>query len=329
MKDTDYLSISARVRAMENRLLTRERRERMIDARSDEEALKVLTECGYDEPEDLSVPSVNAVLARARQAMFQDLKGTVPQPELVEVFQIKYDYHNAKVLLKARALGEDAGRLLMSGGRWEPNALAEDFQRGDLSRCTEPFRRAAEEAGAVLANDRDPQKADLILDRACYAEMAHAAEKSGSAFLQGYVRLSVDAVNLRCAVRCARMRAEGELLGESLLPGGNVSTSAILAFHGSDLAKPFAVSPLADAAQLGAAAAAPGAGSLTAFERACDDVLNGYLSAAKRVPFGEQPVVGYLCARESEATAIRTILSGRQAGADGEAIRERLRESYV
>ena len=32
-KDTDYLSISARIRAMENRLLTRERMDRMIEAR--------------------------------------------------------------------------------------------------------------------------------------------------------------------------------------------------------------------------------------------------------------------------------------------------------
>ena len=44
LKDTEYLSISARVRAMENRLLTRERMERMVEARSDEDAAKVLLE---------------------------------------------------------------------------------------------------------------------------------------------------------------------------------------------------------------------------------------------------------------------------------------------
>ncbi len=48
-KDTDYLSVSARVRAMENRLLTRERMDRMIDAADDGEARKVLAECGYPE----------------------------------------------------------------------------------------------------------------------------------------------------------------------------------------------------------------------------------------------------------------------------------------
>ena len=43
IRDTDYLTISARVRAMENRLVTRERMERMVEARSDDEAVKVLT----------------------------------------------------------------------------------------------------------------------------------------------------------------------------------------------------------------------------------------------------------------------------------------------
>ena len=46
IRDTDYLTISARVRAMENRLVTRERMERMVEARSDDEAVKVLAECG-------------------------------------------------------------------------------------------------------------------------------------------------------------------------------------------------------------------------------------------------------------------------------------------
>ena len=42
IRDTDYLTISARVRAMENRLVTRERMERMVEARSDDEAVKTM-----------------------------------------------------------------------------------------------------------------------------------------------------------------------------------------------------------------------------------------------------------------------------------------------
>ena len=83
------------------------------------------------------------------------------------------------------------------------------------------------------------------------------------------------------------------------------------------------------AAELGAKAARPAGGSLTAFERECDNALTRYLGDARRVPFGVETVVAYLYAKEAELTAIRTILAGRRAGLDGAVIRERLRETYV
>ena len=48
---------------MENRLLTRERMERMLDARTGEEAAKVLTECGYPELNQLTPSALDAMLA--------------------------------------------------------------------------------------------------------------------------------------------------------------------------------------------------------------------------------------------------------------------------
>ena len=47
---------------------------------------------------------------------------------------------------------------------------------------------------------------------------------------------------------------------------------------------------------------------------------------AKRVPFGEEPVIAFLHAKDAELTAVRTILSGRRAGLDEAMIWERLRE---
>ena len=42
IKDTEYLAISTRIRAMENGLLTRERMEQVLEARTDDEAVKIL-----------------------------------------------------------------------------------------------------------------------------------------------------------------------------------------------------------------------------------------------------------------------------------------------
>ena len=318
IRDTDYLTISARVRAMENRLVTRERMERMVEARSDDEAVKVLAECGYEELPALTNRGLDELLSAARAALYRELGGAVPDKRLVELFQMKYDYHNAKALVKGVAVGADADRL-----------VKEAFQRDSLREFTGPFRRAVVQARETLNGGNDPQLADFVLDRAYFAEMAETARAVGSPFLEGYVRLLIDAANLRSAVRCARMGKGSDFLSQVLLPGGNVEAHVLTSGKGNDLAAVFRAGPLSDAAAAGAALTAPGSGELTAFERLCDDAVMGYLAQARRIPFGEQAVVGYLYAREAEFTAIRTILSGRMAGLDADTIRERLREAYV
>ena len=182
---------------------------------------------------------------------------------------------------------------------------------------------------AVLEDSHDPQQADLILDRACYAEMELLARDLDSRFLQRYVRLLVDVANLRTAVRVHRMGREPEFLRQVLLPGGSVSEQSIAAARADALGELFAAGSLAQAAQLGAKLAHPGAGAMTDFERACDDAVTAYLASERRVPFGEEPVVGYLYAREAEFTAVRTIFAGRAAKLEGDVIRRRLRETYV
>ena len=323
-KDTDYLCISARVRAMENRLLTPERMDRMIEARDDEEAMKVLSECGYPEG-----ASLDETLSQARADTFRDMASSVPDPRLAEVFQIKYDYHNLKAILKSEAMAAEPERLLLDGGRYRAHKLLEDYRREDLRDCSDTFRKAAGEAKQVLEETKDPQTSDLVLDKACYAEMAQLAKELKSKFLQEYVKLSVDVANLRTAVRVSRMGRDSEFLHEVLLPGGSVSEQALTTARGDSLGELYQSGPLAEAALLGAKLSEPGSGSLTTVEKACDDALTDFLTAARRVPFGEEPVIGYLYAREQEFTAIRAIFAGRAAGLDGDTIRQRLRKTYA
>ena len=348
-KDTDYLALSARIHAMEGRLLTRDRMDRMIDAREESEALKVLTECGYGGAEGLRAQDVERVLATARAETFQELSTAAPDPRVVDVFRLKYDYHNAKVLVKAEAMGIDAGRLLLDGGRVPASGLAENYQKEQLGGLSLRFQSAIREARETLAASHDPQLADLALDRACYEEMAQLArEKQADLVLlsgdlmdgETVYRETAQALSqalggipcpvfLRAAVRVARMGKGSEFLSQVLLPGGSVSQRTLAAARGEELSALFQNGALAQAAELGAKAARPAGGSLTAFERECDNALTRYLGDARRVPFGVETVVAYLYAKEAELTAIRTILAGRRAGLDGAVIRERLRETYV
>ena len=322
------MSISARVRVMETRLLTTERMERMIDARDAAEAAKVLDECGYPDLAQVTPSAVEDMLAQAQGALFEDLGKAVDDPALLDLFRCKYDYHNAKVLIKSAALGLDQDQLLLRGGRYEPEKLAEDFRREDLRSCVPVFQEAVAHARELLGSSGDPQQADFVLDRAYYAELTQLAQQSGSPFLQGYVTLAIDSANLRAAVRAARLDKGPDFLRLVLVEGGAVLPADIAVTPGPDLARLYHSSLLLPAAEAGAALAVPNGGALTDFERLCDDALMAYMAKARMTPFGEQPVAAYLYAREAEATAIRIILTGRMAGIDGATIRARLRRAY-
>lgn len=87
IKDTDYLAISARIRAMENGLLTRERMEQVLDARTDDEAVKILQECGYPELDATHPEAMDAALSAAREATLADPGRQRPRPQVYRHFQ--------------------------------------------------------------------------------------------------------------------------------------------------------------------------------------------------------------------------------------------------
>lgn len=328
LKDTDYLGLSSWLHVLENRLLTTERMERMIEARDSAEAAKVLTECGYGELAEVSAAGLEKSLGAAQAGLFRELEKHLPEPGILAVFQIKYDYHNAKALVKARAKGVDPAPLLVGGGRYDPAKLRENFQDGRLEEYSETFRAALLRAGDALLSTDDPQLCDFVLDKACYAELSATAAATRSGLLMGYVALMTDAANLRAAVRAARLGKDADFLDDVLLPGGNVDTRALARAGAEGIAPLFKSSPLAKAAEAGAALAVPGGAALTQFEKLCDDAVTDYMRPARQVAFGEQTPIGYLYAREAELTAIRTIMSGRFAGQSGDVIRSRLRTPY-
>lgn len=330
IRDLDYLGVSARVRAMENNLITRDRMEQLLEARSNDEAAKLLQEWGYPELDAAHPEQMDAALAATREATLSDLATSVPDPRYLDIFRIKYDYHNVKAVLKAQAMNTDPVHMLMDGGRVEKEELMTAVLDGNMDMLPSRLAEAAEAAKEVLDTTRDPQLCDIILDRWCYLDLNAVAKETESPFLQGYVKAQIDGANLRSLVRALRMGKNADFLEGILFEGGEIDEAAILkvaAAAGSGLSDLYSPTLLAGAAEAGAAALQ--GGSLTDFERACDDALTDYLAGAQLMPFGEGPVLGYLAARETEYTNLRILLLGRGSELQADVIRARLRASYA
>lgn len=328
IKDTDYLAISARVRAMETTLLTAERMERLLEARGDEEVSKLLQDCGYPELDAARPEAMDAALSQAREELLADLGDGAPDPRYIDIFKLKYDYHNAKTILKAAAMGTSPDRMLMDMGRVSAAELKTAVESGELDKLPGALPAAVAEAKSVLDTTRDPQLSDIVLDRWMYRDMAQVAEDTGSQFLRGYVETQIDAANLRALIRTLRMGKNADFLAGVLFENGTIEPAAVLsaADHPSGgLSEVYGPTRFAQAAEAGEAALK--GGSMTEFEKRCDDAVSDYLAGARMIPFGEAPLLAYLAARETEYTNIRILLMGRAAGLSPEVIRSRLRRT--
>ena len=136
------------IRAMETTLLTPERMERLLEARSDEEVSQAFA--GVRLPGAGRRPAGGAWTRRcleAREALLADLGDSAPDPRYIDIFKLKYDYHNAKAVLKAAAVGTDPARMLMDMGR-VPRVGAEEppWRAANWTACPALLPEAVAEA---------------------------------------------------------------------------------------------------------------------------------------------------------------------------------------
>lgn len=240
IKDTDYLTISARIRGMENTLMNRDKMEQLLETHSDEEVSRILQEYGYPafslaDPEEL-----DEAFSNVRRNIWKDLEQSMPDPRYLDVFRMKYDYHNVKAVLKAEAMHTSPDSMLSDLGPYPGGgSQALRLLPGNGGRAApHPGRRPPGRPGRCW-------RARGILSCAIWCWTVPASRRScvwrrspAAASCQGYVRDCIDAANLQTLVRCLRVRKSKEFLAQALIEGGDISTGRASARGGPGRPRP-------------------------------------------------------------------------------------------
>ncbi len=320
LRDTDYLFATMHIRANEKKLLTPQSIERMIEAKTSDEISKILSDFGYGTSAMKSFDDVERVIEGALSDTLTTVSEACGNDAIKEVFLLKYDFHNIKSLIKANFTGADADHLFSEVSMIPADELKKALKTEDFSRLPEKMANALVSARDILSRTQNPEMSDFLLDEACFDMMTDAAERSGSGFLKGYVRLLADTANLRLAVRLIR-RGKADETGDRLLTFGSISKEKFLDKNFSENLSSTALSKAGVLAET----VAEGKADFISFEKELDVALSEYMKEAKYVPFDERPIVAYLAAREADATTVRIIMSGKFMDFSPDEIRSRLR----
>ena len=333
MSENKYLYSVTRILALETKLLDKAKIERMIEARNADEIIKILYETEYANSisEMKSIEDYESVLSKELSNTYKLLSEISPVPELTNLFQLRYDIHNLKTLLKSSYLDEENDELLSEIGTIPIQQLKGMVKEKVFSDLDPLVRESLEEVVGEFTVNPDPQLIDVTLDKALYKLMYKAAKDNKSSFLTDYISAQIDLINIKSLVRVKSMGYGREFLKKVILENGKLDYaffSDIFDESLETLIDRLAYKDYGKVVEEGISNYIK-TKSLTKFEKLSDDFIFELAKKGKFVAFGIEPLIGYLMAKENETKIIRMIMVGKINEIPNELIRERLRDVYV
>lgn len=326
IKYTDYLYAAARIRAMENKLIGAEKLNALLELRSCREIVAALTSFGVGEGV-ADGEGIDGILENTLKNGFAEATTACSGNAPFAFLQYPYDCNNIKAMLKASLRGISAQDLLSHTGTVDERTLLALIEQGKTQGVPAHMAAAVATAKEQFAKTGDPQVVDLLLDRACYADMAQAVK--GFPFAERALAIRADLTNLLTCLRLLRMGATfpmRDAMLRALVPGGTLAEGFFKeAFDAGEdrFVDLLAATPYAALFDIS------GEKSLAAIEKKADDLYMDYIRTAKFIPFGAEVAIGYLVGLDFSVKNLRILYAGKAAGLPTETIRERIRNSYV
>lgn len=333
MNPMQFTQVIPRLRVLETRLLDKAKIDRMIDGDSANEALKVLQESEYagvmtgvKRPEDYEM-----VLARELKRVYELMYDASPVKSLVDIMGIKYDYHNIKVILKGMFLQKDFSHMLIPVGMIDVQTLKHSIENNNLGDLNETMKEGIIKAKEVFEETKDPQAIDIILDNTMFKEMREIAKQIDDKFVDKYVKVTIDSTNIKTLLRVKKQKKDKDFLEEVIIEGGEIDKDTLISMlHDApeNISNKLAFTDYGEMIKLGIEDFTK-SGSVNELERLVDNYIMNMMKEAKYIPFGVEPLLAYIYAKETEIKIVRIIMVGKLNNISGEVIRERLRDIYV
>ena len=251
-------------------------------------------------------------------------------PDVYDLFKYPYDCHNLKSAIKCKIRGTDPSPLMYYCSSVAPEYADIAVNQGDTGKYPKNMSIAVIEANEAYAKTKNPQLIDIMLDKACFADMLSAAKESKSEYLMSVVKTKIDIANILLCDRAMRMTneyARDAIFDMAFIDGGDINKSTLadmLSSNGNELAEKLANTKY----YLMSRVLFDEKAKPFMLELAADNTIMELALAAKRVSFGVEVAAGYIIAREIEAKNIRILINGKKNGDSSQSIRERLRVSY-
>lgn len=343
MNDSNYIYISAKIRALEPLILDKNDIDRMINATSLVNAFQVLNDTDYGnnllgvEPENY-----REALADDLHQLHDFLQKTTPDKNLFKLMLLPRDFINLKFLFKSKLFDINVDQQIKDNSAYNSHHLKDLSFENHINYPEAMKSYIEEQKGETLdqdikdvirtvlkeVNDKTkPDEVDAILSQHFYSLSLKIAEEIKNKFIINYFKMSIDVANLLILIRSRRLQLDKERLKSKLIKGGQIDISKILNAYPEELSSlKSAVNANFDLKVSEAFNLFCENKKLFEFERVLENYKFGFIKQIKNKAYGPEVVFAYYLAKINANSNTGIILTGKLNHVPIEEIRKTIRE---
>ena len=339
MSDTDYIYAGTRAKALENQLLSENQMELLLSAKSVDEVHTVLQNT-FLAPHLLSKdkvnckaresalgqkkggPSAKAALEESVQEAKKVLNSIAPEPKLLFILWLRYDFHNLKAIIKGRRAGQNTDEILQSCfniGIFSPEEMLHAYEENKLQLLNSNFKEAVDKTVSV----KQVFDIDLAMNKYYFKSVLAITEEFQDPFVTEYVKLLINIYNIKAALRAHKL-AEVDIK-DVYVPGGQFSKKDLENKKGviDSLKKIGNEKMWSDAIKT-----CEQTGNVTQIEKTSSEYVFKFLQEKSADLFSPAPLFSYFMAKKNNAQTIGAIIVAKRSGIKEKDLRTILRKLY-
>lgn len=323
--DSRYIYASTVAYTLHQKLPSETQRELLFSARDKEEFYKALQDT-FVAPQ-LSLGQEEH-LTHILDQVVRDAKETLvkiaPEPDILEIFWMKYDFQNLKTLIAWSNVNLDQSKLEESWvhlGNYALPQFLQSFQEGKLGALNPRLHQALKES----ATQKNEIMKDMVLDANYLRSIRDMAQTTENKFIQEFVRIRIDLFNILSRLRILATPENESVAKDFFIRGGTYTLRdleteenifrVLLHFGGKQLWNA-AFGEYNDKKQL------------FPINKVADEYILGWLKKQSIELYSPAPLVSYFMAVKNSVQMIRTVAVSKELGISEQKMRSMVRKSY-
>ncbi len=328
VSDSRYAFAVGLIRTLEAKLFNQQTVNRLLDAKDIHVLKRELAETEYHHILAVCPDLCNfePELHRELKRVYELITAMSPEPDLINLLRIRYDFHNLKAGYKAKVFSESVeGETLSDLGLVDKKLLLHVIEEDCFNRLPQWLSEPVASVIAHLGQNPSGAAVDMAFDGAMYSFLYREA-KGKNLFLEMLFGQYIDLTNLKSWLRIKKREGAKKLLHEALLDYGIIEKSRFLDLYEasiSDLPAKLAYTPYAKLISEGISHYQQ-QGTFTKIQRLIENYMLEYIESSRLSSMGPEPLIAYIWAKENEIKVLRTILVGKLNELSLDVIKERL-----